>query len=312
MSIFALEEIPYQNWLTTKNSVEKMRVFSTDLFSKIISIYNEKLKNNSIDYNPWMISAVENIEFSPLANLNSSTKIVDSIEYLKLIKSVFKGFSKEKTECEKVERLLGVKFEEFDLETDANIIQSFSAIFNEALNILSKACPWIREMYDTLVHQVLFLKKEVTTIKAMSTHFLKGIIIFRISLDNSICNLIDLAVDIAHEVGHQALMVFLSRNKILSSSYDFPVYSGAKKTNRPAIKSLHSAVSLTYMSYCLEGILNNFPNIEEKLKGDILKKKLEFELNLKNNLNALLSNCEFTNFGAVLIKELSTKLKGDI
>ena len=310
MNTFMLDEIPYQNWLTTQNSVEKMKVFSKDLYSKIITVFNEKLRNNNTKYNPWMISTVRNVKFLPLVNFDSSTQIVDSIEHIKLLKSIFVDFTKETTENEKIESLLGIKFNEFDLETDVEVIQNFSQTFKKALDILSRTCPWIKEMYDTLVHQVLFIKKEVKSIRAMSTHFLKGTIIFRVSLVNNFSNLINLVVDIAHEVGHQVLMLLLMSDKIISSSYEDPVYSGVRKENRPAIKSLHSAVSLIYIISCLKGILKNLPDLEKDLREDILSQKSDYELNLNLNLESLMSTCKFTNFGSVIIREMSQNLKG--
>ncbi len=229
MSALRLDEIPYQNWLTTQNCIEKMKIFSTELHSKIISFYNEKFNCKNVKYNPWMISAIVNKKFISLVNINSLTEVNESIEHIKLHKSLIVGFTKETNESEKIESILGVKLDDIDLETDANIIQNFSQTFKNALNILSRACPWIKEMYDTLVHQVLFIKKEVTSIRAMSTHFVKGLIIFRISIVNDFSSLINLAFDIAHEVGHQALMVLLTSDKIISSSYDDPVYSGVRK-----------------------------------------------------------------------------------
>ncbi len=301
MSIFALEEIPYQNWLTTKNSVEKINALSNEMYLKILNFFNEKLNLKYSHYIPWMLSSAKDENFLPLVNYSSHSKIMSSIQYIELLNSTFSKFSGDL----KFESYLGVKFNELNVETDANIIQDFSAQFNKAIDILTQACPWIKEMYDLLVHQVIFLKSAESGLKAMSSSFVKGTIIFRVLSNNKFGDLIDLSVDIAHEVGHQALMVFLTSNKIISSSYDTPVYSGARKINRLAIQSLHSAVAVTYMLCILEGILNNFSDLEKNLKNNILNKKLDLELNLKINLESLLDNCEFTEFGRLVMRELT-------
>jgi hypothetical protein len=304
MSAFKLEEIPYQNWLTTQNCVEKMKILSNEMHLKILNAFNEKFNTKEYIYNPWIIPTIKDKKFFPLIKYNSESKIVDVIEYIELIKSISKD---ENTSSMSAEDLFRKMAWALEVETDTKIIQNFSYYFNAASSILSQACPWIKEMYDFLVHQVIFLKMKGGDIKAMSAHFMKGALVFRSFDTNNLSNIIDLAVDIAHEVGHQALMVLLTSNEIISSSYDAPVYSGARKANRPAIQSLHSAVALTYMIKCLESILNNFSDLETSLKEKLLNKKLELETNLEMNLQSLIDTCEFTNFGGIVIREIAHK-----
>ena len=183
-------------------------------------------------------------------------------------------------------------------------IFKFKNMFEKSLEIISIICPWIKNLYNLLVKKVYFLEPEIKNIKAMSTHFLKGAIIFRASNSNSIIDCINLAVDIVHEIGHQVLMHYLTADRIILSSYNQLIFSGAKNADRPAIKSLHSAIALTYMIY----FLNNLNNIRNIIYFEDFKifeiKRDKFKMQLEKNLNSLLKNCKFTNLGEIIITEI--------
>jgi hypothetical protein len=56
-----------------------------------------------------------------------------------------------------------------------------------------------------------------------------------------------LGLDLAHELGHQALMLLNSADPLLVSDPRTPVFSGVRLTDRPALQSLHAAAALAFM-----------------------------------------------------------------
>lgn len=58
---------------------------------------------------------------------------------------------------------------------------------------------------------------------------------------------LELAANMAHELGHQSLFILQSRDRIILSDMNELVYSGIRRTERPAIKSFHAAVALGSM-----------------------------------------------------------------
>ena len=56
-----------------------------------------------------------------------------------------------------------------------------------------------------------------------------------------------LALDLAHELGHQALMLLNSADPLFVSDSHTLVFSGVRRTDRPALQSLHAAAALAFM-----------------------------------------------------------------
>ena len=54
-------------------------------------------------------------------------------------------------------------------------------------------------------------------------------------------------IDLAHEVGHQVLILYTLSDPIISEGENELVYSGARKEYRNAFRALHSAIALCYM-----------------------------------------------------------------
>lgn len=58
---------------------------------------------------------------------------------------------------------------------------------------------------------------------------------------------LELSINLAHEMGHQALMVLQAADRIVAGDLGMPIFSGVRKTNRPAIQSFHAMIALSFM-----------------------------------------------------------------
>lgn len=111
-----------------------------------------------------------------------------------------------------------------------------------------------------------------------------------------------LAISIAHELGHQALMLYQIADTIIElNDLDNPIYSYARKIERPAIQSFHACVAISYMHYFLSLLeLNNF---SEEEKNFIIEKRKLYSEELKDATNSFLKT-NFTEIGKFLHLEL--------
>jgi HEXXH motif-containing protein len=115
-----------------------------------------------------------------------------------------------------------------------------------------------------------------------------------------------LAMNVAHEMGHQALMAYQLADDILESPHELPVYSAVRQTLRPAILSFHALVAIMSMLEFAQrsaqsALLNpaeqaSMADWEEKLRGD-----------LRQGLNAL-KVVKPTELGQAILSEAEAAL----
>jgi hypothetical protein len=106
---------------------------------------------------------------------------------------------------------------------------------------------------------------------------------------------LDLAMDLAHELGHQALALFQSADRILASNWDAPVYSEVRQTNRPAIQSLHAVAAIAFMLQLAKDL--GIPDYVHPEFNDPLG------VTLDRGLRSLRRSCTFTELGGNLMRD---------
>lgn len=121
-------------------------------------------------------------------------------------------------------------------------------------------------------------------------------------------NPFDLAIDIAHELGHHSLFIWQSIDPILSSSPDAPVFSSVRKQGRPAIQSFHGAIALAFMLHLTNGWENSPIGMEAKIRHGKFYFGGTLETALKEAIRTLKENCSFTPVGDKIIKEMEDLL----
>lgn len=114
---------------------------------------------------------------------------------------------------------------------------------------------------------------------------------------------IELAVNMSHELGHQILHLYQSCDLLFESDNFAPVYSGIRKTDRPAILSLHAAVALGFMITAFESF--NSKNIAIDESAEYIAKRLnELRADLIHTLVSL-RKTHMTTLGRELVQELA-------
>lgn len=109
-----------------------------------------------------------------------------------------------------------------------------------------------------------------------SIHWIKGAVFLSLPYDKT-HRKIELALNIVHELGHQALMIYQDIDEIIPEGLQKHVYSAVRKTTRPAILSFHALVAIYYMIVFVKQSLkvqtNSFESEYLALKFDVLKKQ---------------------------------------
>ncbi len=116
-----------------------------------------------------------------------------------------------------------------------------------------------------------------------------------------------LAVDLAHEIGHQMLMLYQLADPILISDLDTPVYSSIRRCDRPAILALHACVATAYMLDAYQGTLAR-PAATDLQRTFAKNSILELTNHQSVCLDSLSKSIKFTSLGGKIFDELRAQL----
>lgn len=130
-----------------------------------------------------------------------------------------------------------------------------------------------------------------------SAHWLKGTLFLSLPMENEYSDY-ELALNIVHELGHQVLMVYQDSDPLLKNIAE-PIFSSVRKTNRPAIMSLHGLVAVYFMLFFLKSLKNQ----DEEINKYTLEKTKILYTDFVQGAFAL-RNCEFTPAGLLLFDEM--------
>ncbi|MQB35116.1 aKG-HExxH-type peptide beta-hydroxylase [Rhizobium rhizogenes] len=108
----------------------------------------------------------------------------------------------------------------------------------------------------------------------------------------------DLALDLVHEMGHQALALFQSLDPIFASDENAPVYSEVRKTQRPAMQSLHAASAIAFMAKYLRDI-----GLPDHIHPDF---RQSMGLVLRHAIDQLRLLCTFTSIGEQILSDFES------
>ncbi len=251
-------------------------------------------------YVPWMSS--KKVVNSPRFDRISSpeNKFITTPNFLEMLQKIY-------DDCE--EPLLYVPSEgpsKFHIGYDL-ISAGFSLNDNpmgEAFEIATSENSWLCNIIKNIVENIVPLIPEEfgPNIGSVSSKLAYGAIFTCLPNKKCDCTIAELAITLAHEAGHQALMNYQFASKILNDSYNIMVYSGIRKQARPATMSLHAAVALSYMIEMTRIIQNN-PIIGPKDKLKIKEQEDFFIRALKKSISAL-STIQFTELGKRIMRDL--------
>lgn len=117
-----------------------------------------------------------------------------------------------------------------------------------------------------------------------------------------------LAVDLAHELGHQVLMLYQHADPVLETPPDVPVYSPVRRVDRPAILALHAAVAAAFMMEACDA-LADADDVAEPARDYARSSLAELASQQRQGLASLGLRCRFGAFGRRLFGELEEQCR---
>jgi HEXXH motif-containing protein len=112
-----------------------------------------------------------------------------------------------------------------------------------------------------------------------------------------------LAINLAHEIGHQILMIYQTADTLIVEDHmDLPCYSGVRKTFRPAIMTLHAAAALCHMIFACRSIIEKFP--QRPFSEFMAQRTTQYQKDLSMTLQSLTKCCTFTDLGKFVVKDM--------
>jgi hypothetical protein len=179
-----------------------------------------------------------------------------------------------------------------------NVREDQVQLFEAGKRLLTRSSTMMCRLYYELVDFVLPLPGERN--RGYGSNLARGIILRTLPRD---ATPYDVAIDLAHELGHQALAVWQSLDPVMTTDPELPVYSEIRRTMRPAIQTFHASVALAFMHYFVASLPDDEEAQQAGLRrGQSYSGTLQSSLALSNA--SLRKYCEFTPLGEKLLDEM--------
>ena len=181
-----------------------------------------------------------------------------------------------------------------------------------AKKLLASECPWIHTLLTRIVSYVVPIthRPEGRPVKrGFSTPLCYGAVFLTFedrakSLEEAT---VELAIDLAHEVGHHSLHTYQTADPVLQSDLRAPIYSGVKQIERPAIMSLHASAALLFMIEASARLATN-RQLAPIAREHAAKRFTWMIGQQRMALDAIQNKVVPTTLGAHIIKEMEEQL----
>ena len=234
----ALIENSQSAWLTGEVGASRTAWLAENLYDKYQSDARNFKGSTFLSYSPWM-SFVEEREalhsyFAPPASQVSVDKGL-----LRELRRLF--WTRPRCPLGRT----SVTFPWISIDTQAG--SRNLDLYFEAVELVSSSGEAWRRRVNVLAKTIVPLKTLSPRARpggvGFSTQLIKGaVFLSRPNLGK--LSAIELAINLAHEIGHQSLNIYLASDRVIAGKIDAPVYSAIRKTKRPAILSFHAMVAL--------------------------------------------------------------------
>tara|TARA_Y100000590_G_scaffold72938_1_gene80213 strand:- start:2198 stop:3058 length:861 start_codon:yes stop_codon:yes gene_type:complete len=276
-------------WITGTTGTQKITLLNKKFESVCLArISNEKTANFSV-YTPFM-SLGEGREKLPKLLLEEKALLVKDNEYLKYLSDFYTPPANRFIENRNTV--------EFGFEQDKE------EIFDSALEVFNSSNSFAVDVFSSIVKNIIPMKTIESEVRkeGVGNSNRESIGALYLSAPSAEPRHLQLAVNIAHEVGHQALMLYQTSDSIIQpAELTRDVYSAVRRIERPAIQSFHALVALVYMYDFVNSIdLSKLNNLE---KNFIEMQELRYKSWLKNNVLEF-KDIGFTDIGKMIYDEL--------
>lgn len=295
-------------WLTGTRGAERIVKLSAELNRKNLERARASSACELSIYRPWMSSHDRLALFAPSdfakAVSANGARIITDEGFLRFLNEAFASSSELHLGFLGIAEANGLCVEIEDRPRVARIGR-----------MVPDALAWIREVDESFAARVDELIKEVIPLgmrapltarsplgRGVSSHFYRGGILVDLPEIGEHLE-VELAVNLAHELGHQALMIYQNADPIIDGDLRAPVYSAIRRETRPAIKSFHAIVALAYMKEFTTEALRSAHTPEDRRPRLTLRVE-QIDGDLRLGTRALRdAGVRFTELGCELFEE---------
>lgn len=275
-------------------------LFNFDVLAGLKKHIGEHFSKNTGTYSPYFTYAESDMEYP----FSSKGIVVDRKElqflydYLPAEKIGLTNRCAEQTEIA------------FTQALTQDFIFNFKTITEKSLSIVQPYAEFF-SLFQLVVDQILPVRviDPGTTPKVTGRGFSSHKFIGGVFLEPCIGgenDQFEYALNIVHEVGHQVLMLYQWFDKIIEGDPKQPIYSVIRKTERPAILSLHGLVANTMMvQFCRAFIKDPGKNL---IHLDYCKRRLTRLISDQGYGISQFRNVTFTEMGKKLLDEMLTAM----
>jgi hypothetical protein len=178
--------------------------------------------------------------------------------------------------------------------------------FSEALEMV-RWDPVFSKLYDTVVEAVIPTKVNFEAM-GMSSHYARGVIFLAFSPAPESPFMV--ALDLAHELAHQALMVYESADPLIREGDTGWTYSAVRGTQRPPDSAFHGAAALSHMLHWVRLARERSGEIPNPVPspGYLTDAESRFADGLAVTIRELRSQCDLTALGDRLLSAMESGL----
>ena len=276
-------------WLTGNTGTNKIALLS----GRFESVCLDRVNNNSTvvypDYTPFM-SLNDGRENLPRLLLEKKSLLVKDNDYLKHLSDFYSPPANN--------RLGDKNTVEFGFD------QSKEEIFDAALEFFISNNSFVVDIFKSIVKNIIPMRTIESEVRkeGVGNSNRESIGALYLSAPSAEPKHLQLAINIAHEVGHQALMLYQTSDSIIHpAELTRNVYSAVRRTDRPAIQSFHALVAVVYMRDFVNSI--DLSKLNDSEKNFIERQHIQFIGWLKANIWDF-KKITFTNIGKMIYDEL--------
>jgi hypothetical protein len=285
------------SWIVGSGGAAKLSRLSENLFQKIQDADAKRTGTFSPHYLPWLTCPVRADRIGVRDVAPSEDRILRDEYVLRRLRMTY--WASRNAPLGEVS--IASKCIAIDVHAGKRNLQ----ILKSAIDLVATTNDSWKIRFQSLARFIVPLKTIGKGVRVggvgFSSEFAKGAIFLSIPKTEKFPE-IELSINLAHEMGHQSLMIFQSGDRIIDGDLGLPVFSGVRKTNRPAIQSFHAMIALVSMvEYALSRLDNPIPL------------SVDGQRYLRNRLEALLrdlavavagfTNIPLTRIGQVLYGE---------
>jgi len=298
------------HWIIGPDAVSNVAAIASR-FTQLNQIAREKALGRRIaKYSPWLsvpapVSCLEPV--LAVSSQSSGGSLITNATYLAALTALL-----QESGNHAVSRIVPTDIcVRLDVDVEHHLPDAAKDV-EGSRDALANAAPWISDLYDLLIQCIVPIthhRQEIPVKRGFSSPSGFGAIFltFEERDRNAPWFSIELAIDLAHEVAHHVLYAYQSADRILASDLEQPIYSGIKRTLRPAIMSLHANVALAYMIAAARAFRSGC-QCNSSIVEWVEKLIASYEENQSKSLAELLENCQFTELGFAIVNELVDQL----